>query len=78
MKIHLLLQCLVWVGVFLDKQCWFCKKLYRRIDLLLFKKMSSEEILDNLPELVTASSFSACPVLSCFAPQLKLQHKISL
>lgn len=41
-------------------------------------KMCSEEMLEGLSELVTASSFSACPVLSCFAPQLKLQHKISL
>lgn len=36
----------------------------------------SEEMLDALSELVTLSSFIVCSVLSCFAPQLKLQYKV--
>lgn len=35
-------------------------------------------MLDDLSELVTISSFIVCSILSCFAPQLKLQYKLSL
>lgn len=63
--------------IFGDKQCIFCKKLHRRVYLLLFKNV----LRGNAGWSLRTSYnffFHSCSILSCFAPQLKLQNKPSL